>query len=152
VIQIKLFTLPAMSSDSEDSLNRFLRSHRVLEVDRHLVQMKEGAFWCFCVSYLESPNDAGRSKSRSQRVDYKNVLDESSFKRFAALRTIRKKIAQEEGIPAFAIFTDQQMAELAKLEEFTITGMQGINGIGEKKASRFGPAILKLLNTDKTEE
>lgn len=41
-----------------------------------------------------------------KKVDYKKVLDEATFEKFSKLREIRKKVAAEEGISAFIIFTD----------------------------------------------
>ncbi|MCB0562531.1 MAG: HRDC domain-containing protein, partial [Phaeodactylibacter sp.] len=46
-------------------------------------------------------------------------------------------MAAEEGISAFIIFTDEELAELAKLDEITEKAMLGIKGIGEKKVQRF---------------
>lgn len=64
-------------------------------------------------------------------------MDEASFRRFTEMRQIRKQLAQEEGIPAYAIFTDEEMAELAKLEKRTSANMRKLKGIGPKKMEKF---------------
>jgi len=41
-MQIKIFTLPIYSSErSEDDLNKFLRSHRILQTERHFCPDKD---------------------------------------------------------------------------------------------------------------
>lgn len=137
-MQIKLFTIPAGDSGKAlQELNSFLKSNKVLEVENHLVSNENGAFWCFCVRYIErsfGESPAGESK---RKIDYRKVLDEETFQKFSTLREIRKRVAAEEGISAFIIFTDAELAELAKLDEITEKAMLGIKGVGEKKVGRF---------------
>lgn len=75
---------------------------------------------------------------KKARVDYREVLDESTFKRFSQLRQIRKKVAQEDGVPAYAVFTDEELAALARVPKLTAEAMQSVKGIGEKKLARYG--------------
>jgi hypothetical protein len=52
-MQFRIFTVPATDDGTAmDEMNRFLRSHKVLEVDRQLVSTRTGAQWHFCVKYL----------------------------------------------------------------------------------------------------
>ena len=55
-----------------------------------------------------------RGNSRP-KIDYKNVLDEDSFARFSIIREIRLDIARTNDVPAYAVFSDREMAELAKV-------------------------------------
>ncbi len=61
------------------------------------------------------------------------MLDPLVFKKFALLRECRKTIAKEDGMPAYAIFTDEEMAKVAALEDLNEKTMQSVEGIGEKK-------------------
>jgi superfamily II DNA helicase RecQ len=45
------------------------------------------------------------------------VLDDATFKRFSALREIRKRVGQEDGVPAYAVFTDAELAEIDRIAE-----------------------------------
>ncbi|MEO1413407.1 MAG: HRDC domain-containing protein [Bacteroidota bacterium] len=137
-MQIKIFTIPIHDGELlNEELNRFLRSKRVLQTEIQLVQHGQGTFWTFCIQYLEDNPTKPVSRGR-KKVDYKEVLDEASFQRFTEMRQIRRQLAQEEGIPAYAIFTDEEMAELAKLEQRTATSMRKVKGIGPKKMEKFG--------------
>jgi len=136
-MQIKLFTIPVSDSGGTlQELNTFLTAHKIIEVEQKLTSNENGAYWCFCVRYVEQALKVSSSESK-QRVDYRKVLDEPTFRKFVHLREIRKNVAAAEGLSAFIVFTDEELAELAKLEEITVRSMLGIKGIGEKKAERF---------------
>lgn len=81
-----------------------------------------------------------------EKVDYKSILDEATFKVFARLREIRKQIANEDALPAFAVFTDEELSEIAKLPEITAKMMQSIKGIGEKKTERYAERFINALH------
>ncbi|MFN8348834.1 MAG: HRDC domain-containing protein [Spirosomataceae bacterium] len=149
-MQIKLFTVSIGDEGSQqDELNAFLRGHKVLDVSQHIVQNERGAYWCFCVRYIEGTPAVTptRNLQFKEKVDYKQVLDEATFKIFARMREIRKQIAADEAIPAFAIFTDEELSALAQLPELTAKTMQSVKGIGEKKTERYAERFLKALNT-----
>lgn len=52
------------------------------------------------------------------KTDYKNELDEDTFKVFSKLREARKQIAIEDAVPAYAICTDQELTFMAKIKDF----------------------------------
>jgi superfamily II DNA helicase RecQ len=106
----------------------------VLQTEHHLVSNAQGSFWCFCIKYLD---EQAESRER-QKVDYKQVLDEATFQRFSKLRETRKEIATKEVIPAYAVFTDEELAELAKLDVLTAATMRSVKGVGEKKVEKYG--------------
>ena len=119
LMQIKLFTIPIGDSGSALlEMNTFLKVHKILEIDQKLISNNNGACWCFCVRYIEQTFNA--LSENKVKVDYRQVLDEPTFRKFSHLREIRKKVAATEGLSAFIVFTDEELAELAKLEEISI--------------------------------
>jgi hypothetical protein len=81
-MQIQIYTIPILGGEAlNDELNRFLRSKNVLQVESQLVSDGQNAFWCFCIKYIEEKG-ADRGK---KRVDYREVLDDDSFKRFSRM-------------------------------------------------------------------
>lgn len=152
MILIQIFNIYEESSvrDVED-LNAFIRSHRVIEIDKKCCIKKHGKIlWTFCIKYVINLESQAYPKSK---IDYKSVLSEEEFIKFSRLREIRKKIATDEGLPAFAIFTDEELSFMAKLEKLNIQSLKNIKGIGEKKASKFGHLIInnytENMDTDK---
>jgi superfamily II DNA helicase RecQ len=148
-MQIKLFTIPVGDSGGAlQEMNAFLRGNKILEVENKLIGNDNGAYWCFCVRYIERVfPDTGKE---GNKVDYKKLLDEAAFERFSKLREIRKRVAAEEAISAFIIFTDEELAELAKLDEITEKSMLGVKGIGEKKVQRFAKYFITQRKEDET--
>ena len=117
-----------------EEMNKFLRSKKVLQVQNHVVNTEHGAFWCFCIKYL----DEYSTERKKEKVDYREVLDEATFSRFSEMRKIRKRISEEDAIPAYAVFTNEELAELAKIDGLTDAKMKSVKGIGQKKVEKYG--------------
>lgn len=148
-MQIKLFTIPTMGGEKlNEELNVFLRSKKILQVQKEFHSNTTEACWCFCISYVDNITMASRTKAK---IDYKEVLDKASFERFSSMRLIRKKLSQDEGLPAYAIFTDAEMAALAKIPDLDFSKMKKIKGIGEKKIEKYGKHFLLKEIDEKTE-
>jgi superfamily II DNA helicase RecQ len=145
-MQIKIFTIPITGGEAmEAALNAFLRGQKILQVEQQLVSQSSGSCWTFCVQYIDGASQQSERR-RSIKKDYKAELSEEAFTRFVELRKVRKAIAEEDSVPAFAIFTDEHMAALAQLPELTLASMQQVKGIGEKKAAKYGERIIAQFN------
>ncbi|MBN1340089.1 MAG: HRDC domain-containing protein [Bacteroidales bacterium] len=108
-----------------------MRTQKILEVENQLVSNEKGAFWCFCVKYIGS--QVTYQKKELLKKDYKNELDEATFKVFSKLREARKKLVAEDAVPAYAVATDQELAEIAKLDEISVQSLLTMKGFGQKK-------------------
>ena len=141
-MQVRIYMIPLTDAGGAmQEMNSFLASHRVLEMEQHFHALERGAYWSFCVRYLQSANGGGASSKL--KVDYRAVLEPEEFARFAKLREVRKVIAQSEAIPAYAIFTDEELASIAQLKEISFSSIQTVKGIGEKKAQKYGALLLE---------
>lgn len=148
-MQIQIFSIPIPGGEAlTEDMNVFLRSKKILQVESHIVNDGRGTFWCFCIRYLESFT---RNQTKA-RVDYKQVLDEAGFKRFSAMRDIRKQIAREEDIPAYAVFRDEELAAMAKVEQLDLATMEKVKGVGKKKIEKFGDRFLSPESPDADEK
>ncbi|HRD81058.1 MAG TPA: HRDC domain-containing protein [Saprospiraceae bacterium] len=147
-MQFKFFSIQAPGGEHvAEELNLFLRSKKVLSVERRLVSTERGVFWHVCVEYLDEAYPAG---SR-EKVDYKKVLDDDSFARFARFKEIRKAIAQEESVPAYAIFTDEELAGMAKVSPLDAAEMRKIKGISDKKIEKYAKRFIQSMPDEKTQ-
>jgi superfamily II DNA helicase RecQ len=150
-MQIKIFTIPILGGEQlNEELNVFLRSKKIVDIQSQLVMMQQSAFWSFNIKYIDE--GTGFTLGEKVKTDYREVLDEPSFKRFSKMREKRKALAQTENIPAYAILTNDQMAELAKIEDLTLNKMKTIKGIGEKTIEKYGKQILNSLKDDAPSE
>lgn len=141
-MQIKQFIISIFDTgNGQEELNKFLRGYRVLSIKEELVSNADGGYWCYSIRYLPSSR-TGNSK----KVDYKEVLDAATFKKFSGLRVCRKKIADDEQLPAFAVFTDAELSKIASLKELTTQKMRAIKGVGEKKVEKYGKLLIDCFN------
>lgn len=143
-MQIKVFTIPISNpSATEESVNAFLRSRRVVNVTREFVPNAENSLWTIMVEYLV--DNATDTKKRG-KVDYREVLNREQFALFSQLREIRKKIAEERGVPVYTVFTNEQLASIATNRPGSLDAIRHIPGIGSGKAEQFGEMVIQFLN------
>jgi ATP-dependent DNA helicase RecQ len=64
---------------------------------------------------------------------------------FEALRTRRRELAAEAGVPPYVIFHDSTLREMAALKPATLAALAGISGVGAAKLERFGAAFVELI-------
>lgn len=145
-MQYEIFSVPVLGGNEDtERMNCFLRGHKVVQVDRQFVVLGDCAYWSFCVNYLvASPASVVLSGERREKVDYRNVLSEEHFRVFSRLRQYRKRIAEQDAVPAYAVFTDAELAVLAQVESLTAETMLKIDGIGKKRMEKYGALLIEM--------
>ena len=85
--------------------------------------------------------------ARAQRAAAKAVvdLDEAATPIFEALRTWRGATAKEQGVPAYVVFHDATLREIATERPASLTALGTISGIGAAKLEKFGSGVLEVL-------
>jgi superfamily II DNA helicase RecQ len=147
----RFFTVPIQDGgQASNELNTFVRSHKVLSVDRRWVEQGPASFWCFCIDYLESPAGTfsggnGRPSGPRAKVDYREVLNPQDFAVFVKLRDLRKEIAQAEAVPVYTIFTNEQLAQMVQGKVATKAALEKIAGVGDARIDKYGERFLALL-------
>ena len=86
--------------------------------------------------------------STSRRSEAETDLDAAAQARFDALKAWRAEVAREHGLPAYVIFQNVTLAELARVRPQSLEEMSGISGIGAKKLEAYGDALLRVLGED----
>ncbi len=64
---------------------------------------------------------------------------------FEALRTIRRDLALEAGVPPYVIFHDATLREMAQLRPATIAALGEVGGVGARKLEAYGEAFLAVI-------
>ncbi|MFR9795434.1 DNA helicase RecQ [Streptomyces sp. MS06] len=64
---------------------------------------------------------------------------------FEALRAWRAEQAREQGVPAYVIFHDATLREIATLRPSSVAQLGGVAGVGEKKLATYGEGVLAVL-------
>ncbi|KAA5804092.1 DNA helicase RecQ [Alkalicaulis satelles] len=66
-------------------------------------------------------------------------------KLYSALRALRLELAREAGKPAYTVFADRTLVELALARPQTLDAMGGVFGVGARKLERYGEAFLAVI-------
>ena len=122
-MQFKIFNIPIPESEAAvEEMNRFLRGNRIVAVEKQLMNVREAYYWSFCVQYIyEVAGSQGANQGeKKEKVDYKNVLDGPTFEVFPKFRVYREQIARRDAVPVCAVYTDAELAENAKLQQFSL--------------------------------
>jgi ATP-dependent DNA helicase RecQ len=72
-------------------------------------------------------------------------LSGTSVSVFESLRTWRRDVAKEHGVPAYTVFHDSTLRELAARLPQSLDELRRISGIGATKLERYGEALLEIL-------
>jgi ATP-dependent DNA helicase RecQ len=87
--------------------------------------------------------ERGRAAARPTAAT--NALDAAGQTRFDALRAWRADVARERGLPAFVVFHDSTLAEMAQRAPADLAALGAIGGVGAKKLEAYGAEILRVL-------
>jgi len=64
---------------------------------------------------------------------------------FEELRALRKQLADEQNVPAYVVFSDATLAEMAARRPATQTELLDVSGVGQAKLERYGDAFLEAI-------
>ncbi|WP_262403383.1 HRDC domain-containing protein [Actinomadura sp. CNU-125] len=67
---------------------------------------------------------------------------------FERLRAWRAATAKEQGVPAYVIFHDATLREIATARPKTLAELGGVSGVGENKLAKYGEQVLETLAAD----
>ena len=106
---------------------------------------------------LRVPSDPPPRKGRSSRSSGRAAgsavgkppplpLDDDALQRFAALKAWRAEVARAHNLPAYVVFHDATLAEMAREAPASIDALGGISGVGAKKLEAYGSDILRVLH------
>ena len=98
-----------------------LRSRRIIRLTKPLVQPKNK-----------------RPARRTGEIECDEVL-------FGRLRELRKRLADERGVPAYVIFGDATLRDMARRYPATKDAMRGVFGVGERKFEEFGAVFAAVV-------
>jgi len=94
------------------------------------------------VMMRREPERAARAAAPSkQKVD----LPAADAPVFERLRAWRAGVAKEQGVPAYVIFHDATLRQIAALRPATLSELSTVNGVGENKLAKFGQQVLEAV-------
>jgi len=64
---------------------------------------------------------------------------------FEALRSLRRDLAAEAGVPPYVIFHDSTLREMAIVRPASLTALGEVGGVGSRKLEAYGEAFLEVI-------
>ena len=112
------------------------QSRAVLKGERTLLLRREAE---------RSPERSGRAGSTPRSKASQSDLPLAAQPIFEALRSWRAGIARSHGVPAYVIFHDASLREIALARPDSVEALSHVNGVGTKKLESYGESILACI-------
>lgn len=92
------------------------------------------------------------ARSRSKRASQASAqpaaaLDNASRDLLAALKVKRLELAQERSVPAYVIFPDKTLIEMARVKPTDLRAFADLKGVGKSKLDAFGAGFVEVIRT-----
>ncbi len=118
---------------------------------RELFQLSAGSTGCRTgggAGGTSPPACRGQCKAAGlglrRRAD-EDALSEADEKLLAALYALRKRLAAKQKLPAYMVFNDSTLRQMALKKPLSVEELLNIPGVGEKKAARYGQEFLGVI-------
>jgi ATP-dependent DNA helicase RecQ len=89
--------------------------------------------------------DTVEKAQKGERNIARGQVDEEDVALLTALKAKRRNLAEAQGVPAYVVFPDKTLIEMAEKRPVTLDEMIGINGIGARKLESYGQAFLEVI-------
>ena len=90
-----------------------------------------------------------RMDSASGKAEYdpivKALVSEENTPLLSALKAQRRVFAEQQKVPAYIVFTDKTLIEMAENRPTTLDEMASVSGVGSKKLERYGRQFLRVI-------
>jgi ATP-dependent DNA helicase RecQ len=87
-------------------------------------------------------------RKATRRPAVKAMVNDEDAPLLSALKAKRRALAEAARVPAYIIFTDRTLIEMAETRPESLDQMAGIGGIGAKKLESYGAAFLQIITGD----
>lgn len=157
-MRVKLLTLqfaPGLGGFDDRPLVEFLADKQVLAVREHFFVVHEQPHLACLVTYQEAVIvDAGSARPEAsapttrngrRRADPTRDLPPPQRELYANLRDWRAERARHDGVPAYVLFTNRELAAIVTARPATRSALLHVPGVGPGKVERYGAEILSRL-------
>ncbi len=85
-------------------------------------------------------------QSEKRRPAVRALVSDEDAPLLSALKAKRRAFAEAQGVPAYIVFNDRTLIEMAEARPTTLDQMARIGGVGAKKLEQYGDAFLSVIN------
>ena len=103
---------------------------------------------------IELRTDLAATPAKASRRDRRTaaasaIASDADGGLLEALKSLRSRLAKAQNVPAYVVFSDRTLVELATHRPASEAAMREIHGIGDTKLARYGTAFLEVVQTHK---
>ena len=84
-------------------------------------------------------------RKATRRPAVKAMVAEEDAPLLSALKAKRRALAESQRVPAYVIFPDRTLIEMAETRPMTLDDMARVGGVGAKKLERYGDTFLEVI-------
>ncbi len=146
-MKLKVFTLrldPSTGAFDDGPMVAFLAEREVLSVYEHFVVHEGQPLWSLLVSYADPPTPGG-PRPKQTRAPPEATLTDEARPLYDALRRWRNDRARGSGRPAYVLFSNRQLTEIARSRPTTLAELSAIHGVGDGRVRDFGAQVLAVV-------
>ena len=104
--------------------------------------LKDDKYFNYKEIIFKAPKTTKKNKNTKELLN----IDNNDLQILTSLKELRLNIAREKSIPAFVIFPDSSLIEMAKIKPQNLQEMIKINGVGPSKLKKYGTSFLEVIN------
>ena len=124
--------------------------HRSLRITGRGWEVMRGKAQITLRAEAEKPR---RAREKARRPDRERGaaaegLTAAELGLFEKLREVRLRLAKAQGVPAYVVFHDSVLREMARARPSSPSALRGLEGVGETKARRYGDEFLRAIGAE----
>lgn len=96
-------------------------------------------------SFSHRETNTTRSDRKAVKKKINQPVSPADVSLLSDLKKLRLDLARARNVPAYVVFSDSTLIEMAGTRPTTLDGMSCINGVGPKKLKEFGPIFLRAM-------
>jgi ATP-dependent DNA helicase RecQ len=97
------------------------------------------------ISAHSEPATGDIEKTIANKSIANKAIDEKVL--FERLKDLRKKLATEENVPAYIIFTNASLLDMCRRKPTSLIQFSAVNGVGEVKLEKYGEAFIDVIKS-----
>ncbi|WP_198944910.1 RecQ family ATP-dependent DNA helicase, partial [Bacillus altitudinis] len=136
----RLPTYALMKQHSAQHISDFIE----FLITEEYLHMSEGAFPTLKVTQKGKKVLVGQETVYKKQAIKAEAIQENDAL-FEQLRMVRMKLAREQGVPPFVVFSDQTLKEMSAVEPKTEEELLNIKGVGAQKREKYGDVFLEEI-------
>lgn len=159
-MKVKVFKIrlnPEFLEKDENIVNEFLENHKISKTATSFVEIGD-TFWTILVYYNETvqadekPKRYIKEETKDVKFEFtredleNNPLNEIEIKILTNLKTWRQDKSNEQNLPPYIIFTNNDLIAVTKYKPNDISQLYNIKGFGDTKIEKYGDDIIAIIN------